>query len=516
MSGAPSFTRRFEPPSETGALDHHLAVSRVEVTGTLRTVSTLGDTRSSAENVTVALAHVADPTAAHTLQIGRGTQDLAIELTADGRLRSLTYERVGAGPAVVSAGARVIGFLGSVALRFARGAIASGEVTPDAEPPAWAGEDLLERTKAQADRAEARLEALRELVLQADTPARARELDALVRTVSTTLDATRADIARLGTIKAAWLDDQRQERTASLIAAVFLDDVSSREPGRPISEAPEPPTEGRALTLWEDFRLVLEIVDPRRDLPPASASGTDRDHQPDLDRTVLWRVPREAELWVWRAGSVEGKEDVLDLVSRTPVRIVDSLSEVAGLELRDGAFGEHGLALTFAEDGSTLSVTTSEKGAASAVANALGAVPGELGGAVAQAQEVIKGIDAIRDTDRVRAQAALDRELAMARSRNELLGLHATEGQAASLARLQQRVSLEAARRTLSPEAGELLALQDELAAATARNSVDAARRTGALETDLADVRAEVARLEAEVARARARWEIEHPDQVVD
>lgn len=514
MSDIRGYTRRYEPDADTSAIGYHLATSRIEVQGTLRVVSTPAGSTTTAEGVEIAVASTAETGAPLSLEVGAGTQDLAVELTADGRLRTLTYQRVGAGPAVVSAGARLVGFVASVALRFVTGAIASGDTAP-ADQLAWPGEDLLQKAKDQADRAEERLGRLRDLVVEAETPARAREVDSLLRVVSVVLESTRADVGRLGALKATWLDAQRTERTAPMSTSLAVGDIATREPGRPVSEAPEPPGEGTALPLWRDFHLVLELVDAQRGAPaPATTEGGDRDRRGDYDGTVLWRVPRDAELWAWRAGSVEGQEDVLELVSRTSVRIVDSYSPVAGLELHDGAFGEHGLALTFADDGAPLSVTTSDKGAASAIANAIGGVPGDLAGAVAQAQEVVRGIDVIRDAGDERARAALERELAIAKTRNELLGLHATEGQAASLSRLQQRAAILTARRAVSPEAGELLALQDELAEVTTRSSLEAARRTGAVETDLAGLRAEVAALEAEVARARARWEIEHPDQV--
>lgn len=516
MSATTRFDRVYDPPRRRDAVDHHLALSQVSVRGLLRTTTSPTGTSTAVEDVSVELTHAADPAARERLEVGEGTQDLAVELTDDGRLRTLTYQRVGAGPAVVSAGTRLVGFLGSVALRFVTGSVASDSEPDTAATPDWPGETALTRSTGLADRASERLDELRDLLLRAETPARAREVDALARTVSSTLEAARADVARLGDLKAAWLESQRAERTASVAATVSLSDVTGREAGRPVSEPPEPPHDGPTLALWRDFRLVLELVDPRRGVaaPVSKSSTADHGNDRPSDRSVMWRVPRRAELWVWRAGTLEGQEDVLQLVSRAPVRIVDGLSEVAGLTLRDGAFGEHGLALGFADDGAPLTVTTSDKGAAAAVASALGEVPQELVGAVAQAQELVKGIDELRDADDVRAQAALERELAMARARTELLGVHATQAHAARLARLQQRADLQAARRTVSPGARELLGLQDELAEETARAAVEAARRTTAVETDLADVRAEVARLEAEVMRARARWEIDHPDQV--
>jgi len=103
--------------------------------------------------------------------------------------------------------------------------------------------------------------------------------------------------------------------------------------------------------------------------------------------------------------------------------------------------------------------------------------------------------------------------LATAKARIELLGLNATEEDAAALARAEQAVKLRTATRSLAPGADALEDLKAELDRVKTQNDLDAARRTATLENQLVDVRAEVARLEQEVLIAKAKYDKRNPDK---
>jgi len=84
---------------------------------------------------------------------------------------------------------------------------------------------------------------------------------------------------------------------------------------------------------------------------------------------------------------------------------------------------------------------------AGALADALGSVPEQLVGAVDQAKKLTDSINGIQDAAAEREKAAAERDLATAKARIELLGLNATEEDAAALARAEQAVKLRTATR---------------------------------------------------------------------
>ena len=183
------------------------------------------------------------------------------------------------------------------------------------------------------------------------------------------------------------------------------------------------------------------------------------------------------------------------------------------MELRAGAFGEHGGTWTFGDEGAPTAITTSDKSMAGALADALGSVPEQLVGAVDQAKKLTDSINGIQDAAAEREKAAAERDLATAKARIELLGLNATEEDAAALARAEQAVKLRTATRSLAPGADALEDLKAELDRVKTQNDLDAARRTATLENQLVDVRAEVARLEQEVLIAKAKYDKRNPDK---
>lgn len=193
-----------------------------------------------------------------------------------------------------------------------------------------------------------------------------------------------------------------------------------------------------------------------------NAKGTD----------VIWRIPREVELWVWKRDA----DDTPVLVSRETIRICDEESERGSMRLTTSMFGEHGGALIFNDDGQPGSLRHKQSSAVGAFFDALGGVPDAVAGSVATAKETAEGLSTLRDlrTERVRAAAA--RDLEIAKNRLELTGVHATADDYALLLRAQQAVEVQKvqAELALAELRGEVARFQLELARAEARAKLPA------------------------------------------
>jgi hypothetical protein len=203
-------------------------------------------------------------------------------------------------------------------------------------------------------------------------------------------------------------------------------------------------------------------------------------------------------------------------VTRAPVVVVDGKSDIYGMSLRSGAFGEHGGKWTFGDDGAPTAITTSDKSMAGAVADALGAAPEQLAGAVDQAKKLTDTLNGIQDAAAEREKAAAERDLATAKARLELLGVNATVEDAAAVARAEQAVRLRTATRAIGPAANALEDLRGELDLLKTQNDLDAARRSAATESQLVELKAEMARLGQEVLIAKSRYQLANPDKIED
>lgn len=461
--------------------------------------------------------------AARTLRTGDGSQAFSVGLTSDGRVQSIEYKRVGAGPAVVTAAAKLVGFIASTALSAVRLGALAGEAKEAgdgdqviAEPRKdWAAAHpeaaaLLASNKSLAKAAAEKLAEVRtELLTASDLPVM-RNLAARERAISEVVDDARAEVARLEALYIAWRESQRTSSTATIECTVDIANISSRQANQPATTPPTPPVAGDAhYQLWADFNVILEVVDPRRANDQPARHAPERGSVEDEARLVRWRVPRAVELWVWKkdpGGSVV-------LVTRTPIRIADERSDTHAMELRASAFGEHGGAWTFDDDGAPTAIKTDDKSTAGALADALSSLPETLVGAVEQGKKLNEAVAGIQDAAAEREKAAAERELATAKARIDLLGVNATAHDMAAVARAEQAVKLRTATRATSPSADMLDDLKAQLELQKTRDDLAAQRRTAQIEGDLAATKAEVARLEQEVLAAKARWNIEHPDK---
>ena len=511
---------------EPGGVDipYRYVLSRIRVRGTLVTEEDEFDGKStSVKDTHVEVVQQGDTTVkGRKLRTGAGTQDVDATLTADGRLQSVQHKSVGAGPAVVAAGAKLIGFIGGAVLSVVK-AVAVADVDVDRKEPVpgprekWAeghpdAARLHQANKVLATEAADILVDLQKQLIVSDDLVTVRSLAARVAAVTSTLNTARLEVSRIETLYANWRASQTTTHTAALECLVDLEHIESREVGTGVAPAPQVPQEGAlGFDLWRDFRMILQVADARRseDVVPTVIPA-----KSDAENTIVrWRVPRTIELWVW---SQPNDESDLNLVTRTPITVVDGRSDGYGMALRSGAFGEHGGKWTFGEDGAPTAITTNTKSMAGALADAVGAAPEQLVGAVEQAKKLTDTINGIQDAAAEREKAAAERDLAIAKARVEELGINATEGDAAALARAEQAVKLRTATRAIAPGTDAFEDLKAELDRVKTQNDLDAARRTATMEGQLVDVKAEVARLEQEVLVAKANYEKLNPDKAGD
>lgn len=503
-------------------IPYWLVVSRLRIRGTLSTtVDHFDGDSSSVQDVHVEMVQQGDFSTTQKLRTGAGTQEVQVTLTADGRLQSVQHQCAGAGPSVVSAGARLIGFIGGAAVKALGGGGLAGE--SDAPPPKapdprekWKEDHqdtakLLAAYVTLAKEAANKLVELQQLLVTAPDLATARLLTARVAGVSSTLQAARAEVSRIEALYATWRTNQATTHTAALESLIDLDQIEIRPPAKGVADPPKAPQKGSlGYELWRDFRLILQVVDARR----STEAGTPAVVPPEGDREntiVRWRVPRMIELWVW---SDPADRSGITLITRAPVTVVDKKSDKYGMSLRSSSFGEHGGRWMFGDDGAPIAITTNDKSMAGALADAIGAAPEQLMGAVEQAKKLTDTINGIQDAAAEREKVAAERDLAAVKARIELLGLNATEADVGALARAEQAVKLRTATRAIAPGANVLEDLKDELDRAKTQNDLDAARRSATIEGQLVDLRAEVARLEQEVLIAKANYQKLNPDKI--
>lgn len=494
---------------------YFLARSALKISGT-RTVVTDGLhlelPQTSVDGLSVELVQIADRTREVIAEIAHGDRDFDLSITADGRLQALTYKSVGAGTAVVSGAAKFIGWLGSIALA----------VAGRAAPPAigtharelWNNDiaskvknaralwneanTALEKRRADyakvAADASAKLLVLRESLVTAGT-VEIRELEVKIRSLETVQKDAAAEVARIEKIYLDWRAAQRETVQSKIEERVLVNSLPSRtSPGFVPPTVPKE-SDDPGWDLWDSYGIYLETAE--RAVAPAvvddgSALSTNQVH---------WREPREVELWVWkRAG------ETMELVSTEIIRINDDFCRIRALELNTKLFGTNGGSITFNEDGSPSKVTMNEESPISSILKSLGAVADDVGSGVTAAKGLVDNVINIRDAQADRDKAAAERDLAEAKARLELKGVEATADDYADLQRAEQAVKLKTANTALAPSAApsSLEVLKTELDRVRTQNSLDAARREAATESSLADVKLEVARLQAEVARVEA------------
>ena len=467
---------------------------------------------TTVEGLEVELATVADNNDTVTVELLRGDRELSAKRTPDGRLQSIEYNSVGVGTRVVTGLAKIVAFVGSLVLAVG-GRAAGGEESPaprdaDAE---WARDhkqdaDLLTKYKKVHIDASGKLHELREQVITANGTTQLRVLAVQTAAVERVMKQAADEVARIVQLKAAWIEGERTRVESALQTVVRFANIAKRTATD--TSAPTPPTDGPAGGLWRDFGLILEERPASEQTARPTMSGGKTVKPVDLpshdDGTeVLWRVPRETELWVWKQGETEHDDPVL--VSREILWVSDHECKTEGFRLTTSVFGDHGGSLTFGDDGRPISVQHKQQSTFGSVIEALAAMPEAISGGVASAKTTADNLSGLRDFQATRALAEAERKVSLANKKLALAGIEATAEDYAAVAEAEQAVKLQTARKALAPSSPDALAdLKRELDTVTTKNALAAERRVSELDIDMADLRSEIARLELEIKRTRA------------
>ncbi|GAA3871058.1 hypothetical protein [Tessaracoccus defluvii] len=454
-----------------------------------------GGTTTRVEDLRIERATVADANDRVTVELFRGDREVTASLTPDGRLASLEYNSAAVGNRVVTGVAKLIAFVGSLALSAAGGTSiisslherrvgrvpAGQEDTRETAEEAWKREHLPEDElhasylALHAD-ASKQLAELRRGMVESTDLADLRVLRTRAATVEQVVKQAADEISRLVQFKGVWRESKRTCVTTELRTLVRFADI----PRRQAADLTPPDTtslSGRAEELWRDYGILLEVRSSRwqtatptlRDAkasdPGSNAKGT----------LVVWRVPREVELWTWKRGDSGGGPELL---SREVIWVCDEDSPRSQLRLTTAIFGNHGGRLEFNDDGQPGVLTQSHESAAGAFVDALGGASEAAVGAVGKAKEAVEALNALRDSGAERARAAAARDLEIAKNRVELAGVNATADDYAELQRLKQAVELQTARGELEPASPDPLAgMKRELERLKMENAITAERR---------------------------------------
>ena len=450
---------------------------------------------------------------AHTecIRIGgrRANTDFKVNLTPDGRLESIDYKATGMGSAVVTAGAKLLALIASVARAVVGAAAASAPGTHEHTKPSarerWKTERAdqalqLEKNQALAAEASGKLLDVRRQIVREDGLTKVKNLLVREQALVTIWNAAVAEIARLEDLYRLWAESKRTSSTAMVEYLLDLEDV----PRRVEEQDPDlTKLSGRAGDLWESVCVLIQVVDG----PGTPSSATSNDADADPTSSVRWRISRAVELLVWK----KADDGTATLVNRSPARIVDGRSELRQMELKSSMFGEHGGTWTFNADGLPAAIGLQSESGVGAFANALSGVPAALVESAEQGKKLVDAWYGLGDAAAEREKAAAERELAAAKARLELVGLHATREDFAALQRAEQAVKLRTANRALSPESEALENLKRRLELATTEVSLQGQRRTALIEMDVAELKSELARVEAEAKLAKAAHDRDHP-----
>lgn len=495
-------------------IDYYLAESYVIVSGSIKHERDAATNEEKTEaDATVAVGMRGDETDKRPILFGKdgADDDFTVVLTSDQRLSSVQYKSVGIGGRLIGTTATIVGFVGGLARSVVRmGTAPEKRKTPEEAARAkWDGDHpreagLLGKYKAIAERAADGIVAAHEDSVTATTPAVQATALARVRRLEQSLIDSRREIERIEALYRAWRAQQVTTRselfTYNLSIAELARDPNN-QPGNPttpnISELGE-----KARKIWTDLGVIVQVgapdgrmQPPRRDTPEYKES--------EEHRRIRWRIPRPVRMSIWRLG--EENECVLE---RTfPSLIVDEQCDTAAMTLESNVFGEQSAEIEFSESGIPTKFVHGEKGPLGSFADALKDVPSTLVAGLQAAKDTTSSLTTLADANEERELAGLKRRVERAQQELERKGLDATAEQFAELKRLEQQVAIGDAQGKLAPPS-ELDALKSQLELVQTRSSLHAAERTEALDSELADIRAEVARLEERVRKSEAKQKL--------
>lgn len=261
-----------------------------------------------------------------------------------------------------------------------------------------------------------------------------------------------------------------------------------------------------AREVWETLGLLVTVA-ANPDAAPA------REHPlPGIDRAdVVWvRVPRPVTWALWRRDPRDeaepGAAARVVLVREGTSMVLDDECGHRPVRFRRSLWARRSTAVELSPAGSLSALTTSAGSVAVGLASAAADATDAVGSGLDRALAIGTARADLADAAAARRLADVTRVLDTRTAELAVAGLEATAADHAELARLQQRVALEAAGASLDPATLTAAELTRSTALTDARTDASRAARELAAETELATVRLELERL-------KAQWALEHPGE---
>lgn len=397
-----------------------------------------GETKREVGTVSIDLVHRADPEHRRTLALSGKGATWNVSARSDGALASVSNSPGSQGAAAISIGVNVLRVAAGVAKTIAAGRAAGAQpmrsIQNHEERDAIAAS--LREAKELVDSQRAKLHELRSsIVASADSsiPA-AGQVDELVAlskiegVLECSLKAAEAEVARLAAILNLQATKGQSKVTYTIERVVPIKELTLLSEDEPI-----PGLLQDGDLIQNEFDLFVRRVDPVVVLDT---------HAPARSY-IEWREPRQVEIVVAR----EHQPDASYLLKRFSVPVVDEFSVPRFFVFdEEGRMRSEDVTASFGELGQLQSLGLERESTVSAIAASFGeATPalmqtlGDLGGALSTTAPD-------GPTEAQLAQAALDAEIALAKSSLELAGLHATSADFAELRRLEQAAAIAKAR----------------------------------------------------------------------
>lgn len=365
-----------------------------------------------------------------------------IGFTADRRLSSFGNSSTGKLDLVIKASLKAATTLVAAGVLLTEGADAGQTVEQAAYDIARPAESRhLSALRTQLRSAKAVLSARRQVLLQlsAETPipqAAFRELTSM----QSMIDALESEIDEAQAQMQLWVQSRTSKRTETVQTILTLQQLPVWTGSALVWGNVSPTADGdlSVVDIWERLEFVVARVGelPHPSIATQEGSG------------IFVRIPRLQTFALVRKGP--GDDDpplVEELFQRW---VMDSRCDVEYVGYKKPIFGKRELTMEFDADGALLALT---KASNSGAAEAINGVVDGINEGLASAKTVVETIDTFLSHGDAARKAALERELAIAKTELELAGAGATKSEYAKAARLAQLAAMAASRKGFA-EAG--------------------------------------------------------------
>ncbi len=337
-------------------------------------------------------------------------------------------------------------------------------------------------------------EALRNAIDAVEKPAERPRLLAEARALERLQSRVDARLDRLKQLFQTWRATTLTTWTEDLTEDIAFDLLPSSANGAFDPAKLEDPLK----QVWERFGLMVVAL-PGFPAPPDEGKGPARN---GTMGGIYERSPRQV---TWKLWKKRGPNDPADMCIRTGTSLVcDAISPVGSLEFRKSMWAKRTMKATFGNSGSMSGIEVGSTSSLAGAAATIGALPGATTSALEEASKFGDQLATLRTKSLYQEADRAKKLLELKQTEVSSAGLAATEGDQAELLRLKQQVEIAESTAKLRPDALAVSELKMQTELVNARRDLEVARRQLQTEIDLAELRAEVDRLQAE-------WVKEHP-----